>query len=198
MVVNAGYVYDSTIMERLSTRLGWKVRELTKSDLVQVLEDPGIERELEVATALARAKSVLANDDCDVTVKAFEPDSVPAILLRDSDGESRRRLDHERESAPGLWNGLLDSFAEEAPEHSRTLVLNDKCPVSRMLLAADQANVFDAGLQSLYLSAVMLAGDGLNSTEAGSLTDSLGVLLATSLNTSMSNGSGDSGLPEQK
>lgn len=41
--------------------------------------------------------------------------------------------------------------------------------------------MFDAGLRSLYLSAVMLAGEGLRSAESAALSDSLGVLLDAAL-----------------
>ena len=184
VVVNAGYVYDSDLMERLGNRSGWSVRELDNADLVRVLEVPALDRELEVAAALSRARALLLADDCDVIVRRFSPSSVPAILLRDAEGEHRRDLDRERKATPGLWGGLLDAFAEEAPARSRTLVLNDSSDVSRQLLDAPPGEVFEAALRSLYFSAVMLAGDGLRSAESAALADSLGVLLGSALSRS--------------
>lgn len=183
VVVNAGYVYDADIMERLGRLDGWAVRELDSADLVQVLGVPAVERELAVADAVARAHELLEDDDCDVLVRTFAPDTVPAILLRDSDGEHRRALDRERRATPDLWGGLLDAFAETnaGTRRTRTLVLNDASPVARRLLAAPGSAVFAAGLRSLYLSAVMLAGEGLRASESASLSDALGVLLDASL-----------------
>ncbi|WP_449282126.1 HSP90 family protein [Leucobacter sp.] len=183
VVVNAGYVYDADIMQRLAGLRGWRARELQSSDLVQVLGSVGVGREMEVATALARARDVLSADDCDAIVRTFSPESVPAILLRDSEGEHRRDLDRERTASPELWGGLLDSFAEGGAARTRTLVLNDEAPVVRRLLAAPPGEVFDAGLRSLYLSAVMLAGEGLRSAESAALSGALGVLLDASLAT---------------
>ncbi|WP_075201429.1 HSP90 family protein [Leucobacter japonicus] len=183
VVVNAGYVYDADIMERLGRLDDWAVRELDSADLVQVLGVPAVERELAVADAVARARELLEDDDCDVLVRTFAPDTVPAILLRDSDGEHRRALDRERRATPDLWGGLLDAFAETnaGTRRTRTLVLNDASPVARRLLAAPGGAVFAAGLRSLYLSAVMLAGEGLRASESASLSDALGVLLDASL-----------------
>ena len=182
VVVNAGYVYDLDLLQQLAERPGWTVRELSNADLVHVLRVPELERELEVADAVARSRELLAGADCDVIVRSFDPAAVPAMLLRDSAGEQRRDLERERSAAPGLWSGLLDAFADpDAGTRTRTLVLNDDSAVVRRLLAAPGGEVFDAGLNSLYLSAVMLAGDGLHSAEAVALGDALSVLLDASL-----------------
>lgn len=181
VVVNAGYVYDSDVLAKLESLPGWRVRELSSADLVQVLGMPGVQREMAAAPALSRARGVLADEDCDAILRTFEPASVPAILLRDQEGEHRRALDRERGETPDLWDGLLDSFASETQVRTRTLVLNDRSPVARRLLDAPGSAVFDAGLRSLYLSAVMLAGEGLRSAESAALSDSLGVLLEAAL-----------------
>ena len=184
VVVNAGYVYDAELLEQLGRRTDWRVRELASSDLAQVLGLPGLAREWEVAGAVTRAKDLLVNEDCDVSVRLFSPETVPAIVLRDAESEHRRDLNREREATPDLWGGLLDSFADEASAaRSRTLVLNDSSPVVRRLLAAPAGDVFAAGLQSLYFSALMLAGDGLRAAESALLADSLGVLLHQALDT---------------
>lgn len=182
IVVNAGYVYDADLMARLGNRDGWQARELESSDLVQVLGIPSLERELELASVVARARQLLEDDDCDVIVRTFSPLSLPSILLRDSEGEHRRVLDRERNASPGLWQGLLDSFAGDGQQKTRTLVLNDDSSVVQRLLSAPAGEVFAAGLKSLYLSAVMMAGEGLRSAESASLADSLRVLLDSALN----------------
>ncbi|MFT4288435.1 HSP90 family protein [Nocardioides sp.] len=181
VVVNAGYVYDLDLLQGLGERPGWRVRELSNSDMVQVLGIPDVARELELAPAISRARDLLQPDDCDVIVRTFDPATVPAVLLRDSAGEHRRELNREREASPDRWGGLLDSFAADSEARTRTLVLNDDAEVVRRLLAAPAGDVFAAGLRSLYLSAVMLAGEGLHAAEAVALGDALSVLLGASL-----------------
>lgn len=181
VVVNAGYVYDSDLLAKLGARPNWRVRELSSADLVQVLGLPGVEREMATAGALSVARGLLADEDCDAILRRFSPETVPAVLLRDPEGEHRRDLDRERSASPDLWDGLLDSFAGESQARTRTLVLNDASPVARRLLDSPGSAVFGAGLRSLYLSAVMLAGEGLRSAESAALSDSLGVLLDAAL-----------------
>jgi molecular chaperone HtpG len=181
IVVNAGYVYDADLMQRLARGPALRARELQSADLVQVLGIVDLARELELAPALAQARTVLEADDCDVIVRTFSSESVPAVLLRDSEGEHRRERDRERAAAPDLWGGLLDAFAEQGTTRSRTLVLNDASAVVRTLLVAPTGEVFAAGVRSLYLGAVMLAGEGLRHNESSALADALGVLLDAAL-----------------
>ena len=77
--------------------------------------------------------------------------------------------------------GLLDAFAEPGASRSRTLVLNDENEVARQLLGAPGTGVFAAGLRSLYLNAVMLAGEGLRQSGSAALSGALGSLLELAL-----------------
>lgn len=185
-VVNAGYVYDSEILERLGTRRGWRVRELKSDDLVKVLHLLSAEREVAASSAVVRARGLLAEADCDVIARRFEPSAVPAMVLRDSEGEHRRRLSRERQAAPDLWGGLLDSLSTTGAGRSRTLVLNDAAPMVQQLLTNGGSfddDLFAASVGSLYLSAVMMAGDGLTSSEAAQLNDALHTLLTRAVRT---------------
>ena len=159
----------------------WSLEELTAQDLVQVLGVLDVAREMAVAPAVTRAREILEADDCDVIVRTFQPVTAPSILLRDPEGERRRDLDRERRASAGLWGGLLDVFAQDASARTRTLVLNDDAPAVRLLLSAPGGSVFEAGLRSLYLSAVMLAGDGLRASESADLSEALTTLLDASL-----------------
>lgn len=179
IVVNAGYVYDAEIIQKLGLS-GWVVRELGSGDLVQVLGELEPSRTAEVAEATVAARLVLASEDCDVIVREFEPRGVPSILLRDREGDFQRGLRSERDQHGGAWGDLLGSLTEPEAVPTRTLVLNDSAPVARQLLDAT-GDVFDAGLKSLYLSAVMLAGEGLRPSEIDAMNNALSVLLRASL-----------------
>ncbi|WP_235866485.1 HSP90 family protein [Serinibacter arcticus] len=178
-VVNAGYVYDADLLTQLGRRPGWRVRELATDDLAAILRPLDPSRELAVLDAVAAANAVLAEADCEVLVREFAPEHVPAMLLRDRDGEHQRDLRREVEAADDLWGSVLQGFA--TPVTSRRLVLNDSAPLVRDLLAAPPGEVSAAGIRSLYLSAVMLAGDGLRPREVEELNDALGALLRAGL-----------------
>ncbi|MGH1978228.1 HSP90 family protein [Rothia sp. L_38] len=180
-VVNGGYVYDADLLAKLADRPRWKVTELTSKDVTQTLAAVEMEREFEVLRGLERARAVLAAQDCGVLLRTFDPAEVPAVLLRDADAERARDLAQEAEDAGGAWGGLLGSFTETAAEPTRTLVLNDANENTRRLLHQPEHASFEPGLTTLYLSALMLAGEGLRGAETNLLSDSLAQLLEAAL-----------------
>lgn len=186
VVVNAGYVYDSDLMDRLARSGRWSVRMFVPGDVENVLALPTADRLASCREALSRAQQLLRAEDCDVTLRRFDPSSVPAMIIRDPDAERRRDLERERSASPDLWGGLLDSLADATSQPTRTLVLNDDSSVVNRLLGLDSSDVFDAGVHAIYLSAVMLAGEGLRGTEVVGLTHALDTLLGAAVDSTPS------------
>ena len=178
IVVNAGYVYDADIMARASGR-GWSARELSADDLLSALRPVDPSRELEVLDALLAVGDALREADCEVQLREFDPDSVPALLLRDAEAEHQRALSTEREIAVSPWAAALAAF--ETSKKSRRLVLNDTSALTRRLLASRPGEVFDAGVQAIYLSSVLRSGESLGAAESDALNDALDTLLAAGL-----------------
>ncbi|WP_322746798.1 HSP90 family protein [Cellulomonas sp. S1-8] len=181
-VVNAGYVYDADLLERLARRPGWRVRELRAQDVAQVLEPLEPHRELEVLDQVQAARRVVLPLDCDLVVRRFAPEQVPAMLLEDRDARHRDDVLRAVSEADDLWGGVLAGFAGEGDAPGRRLVLNDDNPtVRRLLTAAPDAPVLAAGVRSLYVTAVLLAGEPLRVREAELMNDAMGVLLDAGL-----------------
>jgi molecular chaperone HtpG len=116
-------------------------------------------------------------------VRRFEPGEVPAVLLEDREGRHRSDVRRTVAEADDLWGGVLAGLtdvADDAP--ARRLVLNDANPtVRRLLTAAPDAPVLAAGVRSLYVTAVLLAGEPLRVREAELMNDAMGVLLDAGL-----------------
>ncbi|GIG25182.1 HSP90 family protein [Cellulomonas denverensis] len=178
-VVNAGYVYDADLLARLARRRPGTVRPLAAGDIAQVLSPVSPERELATLDALAAGNAVLADQDCELVLRRFEPATLPAVLLHDRDGDHQRALRRAQAEADDLWGDILAGFAE--PAAARQLVLNDSAPLVRDLLAAPPGEVVEAGLRSLYVSALLLAGEPLRARESELMTGSMAALLRAGL-----------------
>ena len=181
-VVNAGYVYDAELLGRLTRRPGWRVRELQARDVAQVLEPLEPHRELAVLDQVQAAQHVVRPLDCDLVVRRFAPDQVPAVLLEDRDARHASDVRRTVAEADDLWGGVLAGFGGDTQEPARRLVLNDTNPtVQRLLSAAPDDPVLAAGVRSLYVTAVLLAGEPLRVREAELMNDAMGVLLEAGL-----------------
>ncbi len=113
-VVNGGYVYDADLLERVAARFPrWRLSPVSAADVAHVLTEVEPLRELEVADALASLDDALAEQDCDVVLRRYEPDALPAMLLHDREG------DHAREAArvaetEDLWGEILAGLSAPA------------------------------------------------------------------------------------
>lgn len=178
-VVNAGYVYDADLLARYARRSRGEVRPLGAGDIAQVLAPVPPERELATLDAVRAGGDVLRPLDTDLVLRTFEPAALPAVLLHDRDGDHQRDLQAAVAEADDVWSDVLAGFA--APAAARQLVLNDASPLVRELLAAPPGEVFTAGLRSLYVSALLLAGEPLRARESELMTGSMSVLLRAGL-----------------
>ncbi len=194
-VVNAGYVYDADLLARLAARSPGEVRPLGAGDIAQVLSPLAPERELALLDAIRAGDEVLRPLDCELVVRHFEPAELPAVLLHDRDGDHQRELARTVAEADDLWSDVLAGFA--APAASRQLVLNDASPLVGQLMAAPPGEVFAAGLRSLYVSAVLLAGEPLRSRDAEIMTGSMAVLLRAGLRRTDTDGHDEDGSAER-
>ena len=191
LLVNAGYVYDSDLMVKLATRSQWKVRALSPSDITQVLTEVEPVRELEIYQQVAAASEILEPLDIQPVVRCFEPEGLPAMILDDPDvglghGGADELIDED-----DVWNDVLKEF-ENPDERSRQIIFNDTNPTVRRWLALDPTTAFfKAGLQSMYVSAMLLSGEPLRSREAEMMNDSLETFLRWGLPSQT--GEGDDG-----
>jgi molecular chaperone HtpG len=180
VLVNAGYVYDGELLDKLSSRPGWSIRPLKTDDIAQVLSPVEPARELEILDSLAAAAELAESLDFKIAVRRFEPEALPAILLGNRDGDYHQGAD-DATSVAGAWEAVLAGFDHDN-EASRQLVLNDANPTTRQWVQLDPGSpVFAAGLQSMYVSAVLLSGEPLRVREAELMNEALGVLLAAGL-----------------
>lgn len=180
-LVNGGYAYDAALIKKLQSQLGWRVREMQPDDLSAALKTPDVEREMATAAALSYGRQVLDAANCDLILRAFEPATLPAMLLLDRESEFQDQLRATQAESPDLWDGLLDAFTAADSGKSRKLVLNDNAEVVHTLLQSDFDDVFEAGLMSLYISAIAHAGEGLKGSETALLSEGLNVLLQAAL-----------------
>ncbi|MFI6586694.1 HSP90 family protein [Embleya sp. NPDC050493] len=179
-VVNGGYTYDLDLVHRLAEiRPGTTVTELDPDTVTAHLDSIDPSAELAAANFLAHARAALDPLSCDVSLRTFQPVTVPALLLdgRDARGE-RGRAEAEQDAAgrgDDLWSGILGSLRGQGPR--ARLVLNHLNPLVRRIAGLDDPELARAAVEGLYGQALLLSHRPLTSAETGLLGRSfLGLL----------------------
>ncbi|MCL2652416.1 MAG: HSP90 family protein [Propionibacteriaceae bacterium] len=175
-VINAGYVYDADLLGRLGVRRpSWSVRLLEASDVESTLTPLTPEEELKCLDFLLAAGEPASELDCEVWLRRFEPEALPAMLITDSDIEHQRSLQRTRDESNGVWGGVLGDFVK--PSAKRRLVLNYDNQTVQTLATGGDAEVHKAGIQTLYVTAQLLAGEPLRPRDARVMNEALAMLL---------------------
>ena len=182
LIVNGGYVYDGDLLARVAQRFpAWRAAPVRPDDVAHALELVAPGRELEVDEALRGASAALGDADCDVVLRRFEPSSLPAVLLRDAEGDHAREAQATVAAADDVWGGIVAGLTTPAPP--RRLVLNDTNPTVQALLAGPPGRVRDAGTHALYVTSLLASGRPLHDDEARLLDTALTTLLDGALRT---------------
>ena len=155
-VLNAGYAYDRTIVERWVQQVPERdAHRLEPEHLADRFTDPGPHDEALFAPLLDVARAVLGRSRAVPVVRSFRPATLHAVLLVGRDAHRERDRSEVAASSTGAWADALDTIAR--PDAVPRFVLNAEHPGVRRL-----AEVGDAGLQRLAVEALyahaLLAG----------------------------------------
>ncbi|MEU7018438.1 HSP90 family protein, partial [Streptomyces sp. NPDC046385] len=155
-VVNGGYTYDSALVERLPSVLpGTVVAELDADTVTDRLDTVAPDAERALTAFLAVARTTLDALDCDVTLRAYRPLTLPALLLDAREGRHEQARAEAEGEADDLWAGILGSLRGSAPR--ARLVLNHQSPLVRRIAALDEPQLTATAVEALYGQALLMA-----------------------------------------
>ncbi|MFC5805640.1 HSP90 family protein [Streptomyces formicae] len=155
-VVNGGYTYDSELVEALpSVRPGTVVAELDADTVTAHLDMVDPAQELALAGFLSVARATLDPLGCDVSLRSFQPLTVPALHLDDRAARHEQARAEAEEQADDLWAGILGSLRGSAPR--ARLVLNHLSPLIRRISSLDDPELTGTAVESLYGQALLMA-----------------------------------------
>ncbi|MBO0869971.1 MAG: HSP90 family protein [Micromonosporaceae bacterium] len=177
-IVNAGYAYDTEILERLP-RIDPRVtvRCLDPGELAARFEHvpPGLEATL--AGFLDAAGATLAGLGCVPLVRQFDPVTVPALYLVSQDARSQDQLRREVDGSDPLWTDVLSAFQDVEVDHRPQLVLNWRHPLVRRIAGYPPGPLLRHAVEALYGQALLAGHHPLRAADEAALNRSfLGLL----------------------
>ncbi|MFC0628850.1 HSP90 family protein [Kribbella deserti] len=154
-VVNAGYTYDTELIERLPQVIeGATTRRFDPSELATSFDTLDPATELSLRAFVRLAQTTLDGVGCEVVVRAFEPASLPALFLIDRSAQFTSELRSTRDRADALWSEVLDAL--DTRETSKPqLILNHRSALVRRLASLGDPGLVKLGVEGLYGHALM-------------------------------------------
>lgn len=178
-LVNAGYVYDSEIIERLPA-IDPEIR-MARLDAAELTThfgvlDPGTE--LALRPFLAAARKAIDPLGCEVVVRDFDPASLPALYVTSRSAQHQAELEQAQDAADGVWADVLGALGATAAAADRPqLVLNHRNPLARRITTLTDPGLVELAVQAMYGQALLLGHHPLRPADTAVLNRSfLGLL----------------------
>ncbi|MBT8224989.1 MAG: HSP90 family protein [Dactylosporangium sp.] len=177
-LVNAGFAYDTEIIERLPVvESGLLIERLEPSDLTTRFHaiEPAIE--LGLRPFLANAQRVVDRLGCEVVLRAFDPASLTALYLVNRSAAFTAELKATKERVDEVWADVLQALVETTTDDRPQLVLNYRNPLVRRVVKLDDEVLVALAVEALYGQALLLGHHPIRPADAALLNSSfLGLL----------------------
>jgi molecular chaperone HtpG len=166
LLVNAGFAFDEEVLVRACTRAKLGHQRVDSSTLTEELDDLGPRDQERTRSFVALAERVVQRFGCDVTLKAFRPEELPAFYAASRDVDLRRQIERTQDKAKGIWSSVLGSIGKNLASDERPLLcLNFKNPVVRRLASVEDDDAVELALSLLYVHALLLSHQPLRAAE---------------------------------
>ncbi|MFV2176156.1 HSP90 family protein [Actinomadura sp. LOL_016] len=183
-VVNAGYVHDAEIVERLpAIDPDIAMARLDAAELATTFGVLDPAAELALRPFLAAAQRAVERLGCEVVVRDFDPASLPALYLSSRDAQFREELTRAKEESGELWADVLGAVGGTIGIERPRLVLNHRNPLTRRITALGDGGPVEVAVQALYGQALLLGHHPLRPADTAVLNRSFIGLLEWAVHT---------------
>jgi molecular chaperone HtpG len=177
-VVNAGYAYDTEILERLSrVDPEARVRRLDPGELAARLDPLPPAQEAQVAPFLETARAVLRELDCVPLIRQFDPVTMPALYVMSQKARTQDTVRRSMEAVDDLWSEVLSAFNDVTVEHRPELVFNWRHPLIRKITSYPPGPALRHAIEALYGQALLAGHHPLRAVDTAALNRSFLALL---------------------
>ena len=173
-VVNAGYVYDVELLQRIGcVRPDVAVEHFEVAELSDRFEALTL-REREDTVEFERlCDAVLQRYKCAVEISKFHPAELANLYVTDTTADFLRSVEQAKDITDDLWTGVLDKLAENVTESYARLHLNYLNPLVRRISELSDREVQKRCIEMLYVQALLLGHFPLKQNEVKLLNEGL-------------------------
>jgi molecular chaperone HtpG len=156
-VINAGYVYDVEVLQRIAALRGDVEIEAMEADrLSERFEELTLEEREETVAFERLADATLQRYKCAVNLAKFRPVEMPALYVTNKNADFLRSAETAQEVADDLWTGVLGSLTEDVASVYARLHLNYQNPLVRRISALADRQAQRRCVEMLYVQSLLL------------------------------------------
>jgi molecular chaperone HtpG len=172
-VVNGGYTYDEALVDRFTlVDPQAKVELLLPGDLDAHVQAPPEEVLRALRGFVQASRAVLDPLDVDVQLRAFDPVTLPALVLDDREARFRRSSRAlSVEAGDSAWAQML-SAVDDGGSDRRVLLLNHRNEIVTRIAAIDEPALLRLAMEGLYAQALLAGQHPLQSADTAALNRS--------------------------
>lgn len=174
-IINAGYEYDTRLLERIPYVLPELDIELVDvAELVQEFTELSDEEAAQVEGFMESANDALEPFSCDAEVKKFRPTNLPTLFTANEAATFMRTIDQTKDVSNELWSGVLDNVSKDSVTNANAkLCFNYHNPLVHKLTRIPQGPLQQQAVEILYVQSLLLGHYPLKSGEMSLLSTSL-------------------------
>jgi molecular chaperone HtpG len=166
LLVNAGFAFDEEVLVRACARHNLACERVDSATLTEDLDDLAPREQERTRSFVVLASKVLERFGCDVTLKAFRPEELPAFYASSRDVDLRRQIERTQDKTKGIWASVLGAIGKNVATDERPLLcLNFKNPVVRRLASVEDDDAVALAISLLYVHALLLSHQPLRAGE---------------------------------
>lgn len=175
-VINAGYAYDSQLLEKLAELdPEAMVEPINGLSLSSQFSELNPDADLSTFQFLKAAEQVLEPFHCFVTLKKFDPPTVPALYSLTESGAFLRSVERTKEHSDDVLASILTSLSQESltTEPHAQLCFNYNNPLIQKLCDLGNSNLLRLSIRFLYLQSLLMGHHPLTEKELALLNEGL-------------------------
>jgi molecular chaperone HtpG len=174
LLINGGYIYNSTLLKKLSQKHQYNLSLLDDIKFENLLDEVTWEEGNMMNSFLQKATNVLSEFNCTPQLKRFNPYSLPAIFQSNRNHDFSREINRTKSQTSELWSGMLSEFLQEGSlNQNSNLHLNIDNPLVKKIMTIDDQKLFVKSLELIYLNSLLIGHYSLNNNEAEKLNENL-------------------------
>lgn len=179
LIINAGYIYDASLFDHLSDQSKTHlITRINTSYFGEALKDVDPDTSDEVETALEQLQTYIIDYDCELSIKSFEPATVPGLYHLSDNARKAKDVKIIKEDTDDLWSFVADTMSNNQNQNiNATLILNIQNQVVRRLLKQVNAPAARIIIETILFNTMMQSNVPLTGAEQTQMNNNLNYLL---------------------